>query len=166
MPNIDTARAVALLSPEHDTPANRPEAARLAELIDHIEAAIARGVSREEVLARLHESGFTMSLRTFDKALYRIRKRLGKPQRRTTPPRQSAPATPGPRVPDDSGKATTETLSSGRIIKTTEQLRRENPTMPGTQISKLYAQQYADPVVTSEELEEMKRKYNPPLLKR
>jgi hypothetical protein len=45
-------------------------------------------------------------------------------------------------------------------------LRRENPTLPGVQISKLYAQQYADPVITMDELEEMKRKYNPPLIRR
>ncbi|MDR6412291.1 hypothetical protein [Paraburkholderia terricola] len=166
MSDIDTERAVALLSPEHDSHAKRPEAARLADLIDHIEAAIARGVSREEVLARLHESGFTMSLRTFDKALYRIRKRLGKPQRRCTPSRQPSAPTAHSRAPTDNGETQTETLPGGRSIKTADQLRRENPTMPSTQISKLYAQQYAEPVVTSEELEEMKRKYNPPLLKR
>ncbi|MBN3856701.1 hypothetical protein G3N59_25295 [Paraburkholderia sp. Ac-20340] len=164
MPNIDTQRAVALLAPEHDTHAKRSECARLAELIEHIEAAFARGISRKDVLARLHESGFTMSLHTFDKALYRIRKR------RNTPRRSAAAAKPS-RDPDPSPAPTsqaveTETLESGRTIKTANQLRRENPTLPAIQVSKLYAQQYADPVLTGDELEAMKRKHNPPQVQR
>ena len=165
MPNIDTQRAASLLAPDHDTHARRSESARLAELIEHIEAAFARGISRKDVLSRLHESGFTMSLHTFDKALYRIRKRRNAPrhQRPATVKDATAPApspAPAPQAVE------TETLDSGRTIKTSEQLRRENPTLPGIQISKLYAQQYADPVLTADELEAMKRKYNPPQVKR
>jgi hypothetical protein len=165
MSDIDTRRASASLAPEGDTQAKRSESARLAELIEHVEAAFARGVSREEVLARLHESGFTMSLRTFDKALYRIRKRRN-PGRSHRPPVDNPPVAPAPASTVRPENAETETLSNGRTIKSAAQLRRENPTLPGVQISKLYAQQYADPAFTRDDLEEMKRKYNPPLVKR
>lgn len=165
MSEIDTRRAIASLAPEADTQARRSESARLAELIEHVEAAFERGVSREEVLARLHESGFTMSLHTFDKALYRIRKRRN-PTRSVRRPADKATATPALASNTRSEEVETETLSNGRTIKSAAQLRRENPTLPGVQISKLYAQQYADPVITMDELEEMKRKYNPPLIRR
>ncbi|EUC20947.1 hypothetical protein [Paraburkholderia hospita] len=165
MSEIDTRRAIASLAPQADTQARRSESARLAELIEHVEAAFERGVSREEVLARLHESGFTMSLHTFDKALYRIRKRRN-PTRSVRRPADKATATPAQASNTRSEEVETETLSNGRTIKSAAQLRRENPTLPGVQISKLYAQQYADPVITMDELEEMKRKYNPPLIRR
>jgi len=164
MPNIDTQRAVALLAPEHDTHARRSESVRLAELIEHIEAAFARGISRKDVLARLHESGFTMSMHTFDKALYRIRKRRNTPRPRPAAPKASDDPAPSPAPTPQAVE--TETLDGGRTIKTAKQLRRENPTLPTIQISKLYAQQYADPVLTGDELEALKRKYNPPLVKR
>ncbi|OUL84054.1 hypothetical protein [Paraburkholderia hospita] len=122
-------------------------------------------MSREEVLARLHESGFTMSLRTFDKALYRIRKRRH-PARSVRRPASNAAPAPAPASITRSGEVGTETLSNGRTIRSAAQLRLENPTLPDVQISKLYAQQYADPVITMDDLEEMKRKYNPPLIKR
>lgn len=163
MPTIDTQRAASLLAPEHDTQTRRSESARLAELIEHIEAAFARGISRQDVLSRLHESGFTMSLRTFDKALYRIRKRCNAPRQRRPSP-ANASAAPAPASAPQAVE--TETLENGRTIKTSEQLRRENPTLPSIQISKLYAQQYADPVLTADELEAMKRKYNPPQVRR
>lgn len=168
MSEIDTRRAIASLAPEADTQAARSESARLAELIEHVEAAFARGVSREEVLARLHESGFTMSLRTFDKALYRIRKRRDptRPVRRPADTVATAALASAPASITRSEEAGTETRSNGRTIRSAAQLRLENPTLPDVQISKLYAEQYADPVVTMEELEEMKRKYNPPLIKR
>ena len=53
---------------------NKPQVARLRDVFDDIDAALAAGVRRADVLAALHEHGFTMSLRTFDSALYRIRK--------------------------------------------------------------------------------------------
>ena len=53
---------------------NKPQVARLRDVFDDIDAALAAGIRRTDVLAALREHGFTMSLRTFDSALYRIRK--------------------------------------------------------------------------------------------
>jgi hypothetical protein len=179
MPRIDIDAITQSLAPHHDAPSDRRESALLVDLIAHIDAAIARGVPRAVVLSRLHQGGFTISLPAFIKALQRIRKRLGRPAPRrcsrnpdqqfsppatpTPQPRSAAPAhTPTP----NAAPAVTNSASHGKVIRTREALQHENPTMPSTQISKLYAQQYADPVVTSGDLEEMKRKYSPPLLRR
>ena len=52
----------------------RSETARLRDVIAEVEAAIASGVSRAATLEALHEHGFTMTLKSFESALYRIRK--------------------------------------------------------------------------------------------
>jgi hypothetical protein len=72
------------------------------------------------------------------------------PRNTQTPPvaSQSAPQNPGASEPPG--------------FKSTEQLRAENPTLPRTQINKLYAQQYNQPVLTADEIEDLKRKYPPP----
>ncbi|MDR6412225.1 UNVERIFIED_ORG: hypothetical protein ABIC62_005699 [Burkholderia sp. 1595] len=72
------------------------------------------------------------------------------PQNIRTPPLapQSGPLKPGASEPPG--------------FKSTEQLRAENPTLPRTQINKLYAQQYNQPVLTADEIEDLKRKYPPP----
>jgi hypothetical protein len=72
------------------------------------------------------------------------------PRNTQTPPvaSQSAPQNPGASEPPG--------------FKSTEQLRAENPTLPRTQINKLYAQQYNQPVLTADEIEDFKRKYPPP----
>ncbi|WP_234417007.1 hypothetical protein [Xanthomonas fragariae] len=56
---------------------NRSETARLRDVIDEVEAAITAGVSRSAVLEALHGQGFTMTLKSFESALYRIRKQRG-----------------------------------------------------------------------------------------
>lgn len=53
----------------------RSETSRLRDVFPEVERALAAGVSRQAVLDALHQDGFTMSLKTFEKALYRIRKR-------------------------------------------------------------------------------------------
>lgn len=53
---------------------NRTETARLREVFDAIETAISAGVTRNKVLETLHTKGFTMKLKTFENAIYRIRK--------------------------------------------------------------------------------------------
>jgi hypothetical protein len=68
------------------------------------------------------------------------------------PPVISTPQT----VPEKQEPATSSELSG---FKNIEQLRQENPTLPAIQITKMYAQQYAGPVIDSTQLEEMKRKY-------
>jgi hypothetical protein len=177
MSNIDTDRIAALLSPQHDAHTRRSEAARLADFIDQIDAAIARGVPRQEVLARLHEGGFTMSLRTFDKALHRIRKRLGR-----TAPRGRAvrPAEPPQTLPSEALKgapvampapaphASTPSSSSPRAgplgagIRTLDELAAENPHLSRMQLIKLEAQQYDQPLLSSSGLDEIARKYGEP----
>lgn len=52
----------------------RSETARLRDVFDEVEAAINAGVSRAAILEALHEKGFTMAMRSFESALYRIRK--------------------------------------------------------------------------------------------
>lgn len=52
----------------------RSETARLRDVVDEVEAALAAGVSRAAILEALHGQGFTMTLKSFESALYRIRK--------------------------------------------------------------------------------------------
>ena len=53
---------------------DRSETARLRDVYEEVETALQKGISRKAVLEALHKDGFTMSLKMFDKALYRIRK--------------------------------------------------------------------------------------------
>lgn len=52
----------------------KSETARLRLVFDEIELAFESGVSRESMLETLHAQGFTMALRSFDNAMYRLRK--------------------------------------------------------------------------------------------
>jgi hypothetical protein len=54
---------------------NRSEIARLRDVFDAVETALSAGVSRVAILDALHRQGFSMTLKTFDNAIYRIRKR-------------------------------------------------------------------------------------------
>ena len=54
---------------------SRSETARLRDIVDEVEAALAAGVSRAAVLEALNAQGFTMTLKSFESALYRIRKK-------------------------------------------------------------------------------------------
>ena len=54
---------------------SRSETARLRDIVDEVEAALAAGVSRAAVLDTLNAQGFTMTLKSFESALYRIRKK-------------------------------------------------------------------------------------------
>ena len=57
---------------------SRSETARLRDVIGEVEAALAAGVSRAAILEALHGQGFTMTLKGFESALYRIRKARAK----------------------------------------------------------------------------------------
>lgn len=66
---------------------DRSETARLRDIFGSIEAAIAAGVSRAAIVKALNESGFRMTLKSFESALYRIRRsqragHAGEPARR------------------------------------------------------------------------------------
>lgn len=84
---------------------SRSQTDRLADYFDDVVAALAAGVSRAEVLETLHGHGFTLSLRGFDQALYRLRKRQGLRDL------NAAPATPAP-VPPPTGQSASLTAPS------------------------------------------------------
>ncbi|EOT2876171.1 hypothetical protein ACNDVF_004990 [Escherichia coli] len=81
---------------------SRSETARLRDVIDDVEAALEAGVSRTAILETLHQQGFKMSLKSFESALYRIRKK------RTAAGTQAQPKTPdvpAPAKPQSSATA-------------------------------------------------------------
>jgi len=53
----------------------RSETARLRDVFNDVEAALSAGVSRAAILETLHSQGFTMTLKSFESAIYRIRQR-------------------------------------------------------------------------------------------
>lgn len=76
---------------------HRSETARLRDVIDDVEAALTAGVSRPAVLKALHEQGFTMTMKSFESALYRIRKQRKKGNTKS----------PSPTLGHDQGKEET-----------------------------------------------------------
>lgn len=56
----------------------RSKAARLRDVIDDVEAALAAGVSRASVVEELTNHGLEMTLATFETTLKRIRQKRGK----------------------------------------------------------------------------------------
>lgn len=54
----------------------RSQTARLREIYPQIEKSLKSGVNRQAVLDVLNSEGFTLSMSTFEKTLYRIRKGL------------------------------------------------------------------------------------------
>lgn len=53
---------------------SRSETARLRDVLPEIEAALGAGVKRSAILEALQGQGFTMTLKSFESALYRLRK--------------------------------------------------------------------------------------------
>lgn len=72
----------------------RPAAARLRDVLDDVEAALAAGVRRADIVQKLNDAGITITLRGFDSALYRARKMREK--KTPTAPYNSAAAPPAP----------------------------------------------------------------------
>lgn len=79
----------------------RSETARLKDVIDEIEAALSAGVSRAAIVDALHEQGFTMTLKSFESALYRIRKKRREQKGR---PSESVTHITEPEVPKGEGQ--------------------------------------------------------------
>lgn len=72
----------------------RSETARLRDVVGEVEAALSAGVSRAAVLAALHAQGFTMTPKSFESALYRLRKKRQEGGTKQVPPTPGAkPAT-------------------------------------------------------------------------
>lgn len=65
----------------------RSQTARLREVIDDVEATLASGVPRAEVLKVLNKHGFKMTLSGFDAAMWRIRKKRSTVKPAMTPAR-------------------------------------------------------------------------------
>ena len=53
----------------------RSKAARLRDIIDEVEATLAKGITRAEVVRKLSENGLEMALATFNAELQKIRKK-------------------------------------------------------------------------------------------
>ena len=71
----------------------RPEMARLREIFDRVDAALAAGASRADVLEALKKHGFKMNMPTFDNMLHRLRKeraKQGAPEASAQPARKPA----------------------------------------------------------------------------
>ena len=56
----------------------RSKAARLRDIIDEVEATLATGITRAEVVKKLSENGLEMALATFNAELQKIRNKKGK----------------------------------------------------------------------------------------
>lgn len=92
----------------------RSETARLRDVFDEVEGALQAGVSRAAILETLHGQGFTMTAKSFESALYRLRRRQGpaeKPERvhaskPVETPKDDPPATPA--TTDAGGKSRSE----------------------------------------------------------
>ncbi len=54
---------------------SRSETAKLRDVIDDVEIAMKAGVSRTTILETLHEQGFSMTAKSFESAIYRLRKK-------------------------------------------------------------------------------------------
>ncbi|WP_455289883.1 hypothetical protein [Cupriavidus necator] len=81
----------ALRSALEDLAANAPrqsETARLHGHLEQIEHALRLGVSRAQIFETLQKQGFRMNLKSFETALYRLRKRsrLAEASASVTPP--------------------------------------------------------------------------------
>jgi len=77
----------------------RSETARLRDVVDEVEAALSAGVSRAAILEALHGQGFTMTLKSFESALYRIRKQRGSIGQQTAQPVPLPPVSPAAPTP-------------------------------------------------------------------
>lgn len=70
----------------------RTKAARLRDVIDDVEAALAAGVSRAAVVEELKANGLELTLRTFETMLRRIRAKRGKGVAQSPGPAAAVPA--------------------------------------------------------------------------
>lgn len=63
---------------------NRSEMSRLRDVFGEVEAALSAGVTRAAVLTALHGQGFAMTTKSFESALYRLRKQRKEDSSRST----------------------------------------------------------------------------------
>lgn len=99
---------------------HRSKAAQLRDVIEDIDAAMAKGVSRKAIVNELAKNGLVMPLSTFDSILLRHRKKHGKstlpgkkhPRSRPIPERPSLPEEEEPETPASSPVALDDIINS------------------------------------------------------
>lgn len=92
----------------------RSKAARLRDVIDDVEAALAAGVPRASVVEELTKHGLEMTLATFETTLKRIRQKRGKSitaAKSASPPGQ--PPKPKTALPGDEAEPEAESSGGG-----------------------------------------------------
>lgn len=72
--------------------AGRSDTARLRDIYDQVEAALAAGVTHAAILEALHADGFQFTLAGFQSALYRMRRKAGGRKRDRPQSATQAPA--------------------------------------------------------------------------
>lgn len=128
----DTDLASSLRSLVKSDDSGRSEAARLRDVYDEIEAAIASGVSLDKLHQNLLEHGFTMTKRGFETALYRIRKKRRTPSIKANVASRSAVSDPGSSLLKDevhgqTAVGTDETTEAmNELLKDPKQKREEH----------------------------------------
>ncbi len=83
---------------------NRSETARLRDIMDEVENALTSGVSRLAILEALNEQGFTMTIKSFESALYRIRKKRTRSAEKISYGSHFAPCNQSVQTPQQSSK--------------------------------------------------------------
>jgi hypothetical protein len=99
----------------------RSDTARLRDLYPTVETALAAGVSHAAILKALHDDGFTLTLKSFQSALYRLRKKASTapalaPSVGQQAPRAPLPANPGPSAAARDRAITPEDLRKSREV--------------------------------------------------
>ncbi|KGH00004.1 hypothetical protein P245_03260 [Comamonas thiooxydans] len=97
---------------------NRSETARLRDVFPDVEAALQAGVSRAAVLEALHGQGFKMNLKSFESALYRIRRQKAKTAEPGAPFTQDTPPPPTAHQPVAPVAAAGGKLRSEQVLDT------------------------------------------------
>ncbi len=115
---------------------DRPKAAQLREIVDMVEAAIARGVTHAALVNALAATGLVFTLGTFRTTLRRIRMRM-----RTSPAREEPAEPPQLQPPDASrrvldraqGLPERELPRMANLVEEAAQVRVDGGVTPGAQ---------------------------------
>ncbi|MBN3733193.1 hypothetical protein [Burkholderia sp. Tr-20390] len=117
------------------SPDRRSQTARLRDVLEDVEAAIAAGVRHEHILRTLHDGGFTFTMSGFKQALRRLRARNERPQ-------TGREASSTLRTPDTRSEPPTRLHAASKGSKTIEQLAAERPDLSKHEIREMHARQY------------------------
>jgi hypothetical protein len=80
---------------------NRSATARIREIFEEIEVTLRSGARRKDVHQALKESGIAITFESFELAIYRIRKEIGKQKKHTAPKKNSTACVGVPYPPHD-----------------------------------------------------------------